>query len=202
MDDFWRNLKFRSLTPEEFFKFYTESVNPNKEKIEELFVPSNATPDEATAASKIYNSWVDTPKEKKYFFLSLLILLNNHTDFAKYFAELDKVNGLNLLDQGKVSKNEWVNILRFHGNLVSSRGIPEHIQQGENEVKLKDVYTLDFVEEVIKERVQGDLTADDFLNNECSFLQNDGKIRELVYQKYVAAQNQKNKSAEEPKKQV
>jgi hypothetical protein len=194
MDDFWRNLKFRSLTPEEFFKLYSESANPNKEKIEELFVPNNATPEEATAAKKIYNNWIDTPKEKKYFFVSLMLLLNNRTDFSKWFQELDKINGLNLLDQNKVTKNEWINILRFHGNLVSSRGIPEHIQQGENEVKLKDVYTQDFVEEIIKERVQGDLTGDEFLNSECNFLQNESHIREMIYQKYTAAQQEKNKA--------
>ena len=199
MDDFWRNLKFRTLSPEEYFKLYSESVNANKEKIEELFVPNNATPEEATAAKKIYNNWVDTPKERKYFFVSLLLLLNNRTDFAKWFTELDKVNGLNLLDQGKITKNEWINILRFHGNLISSRGIPEHIQQGEKEVKLKEVYTQEYVEELIKERVQGDLTADEFLNNECTFLQNDSHIREMIYQKYTAAQNQKKNTQEQQK---
>ncbi len=184
MDEFWSNLKFRNLTPKDYIDRFKKSKETNKELLEELFVPSEPEDLVNKAAKKLYNKFVNSETDRKYFFISLMVLLYDHThEFKICFIELDKITGCNMLTDNKISKAEWLAFLRFHCKLVSTNGIPEHILSDGN-IKLDEIYNATHVEEVVKHRANHDLTIEDFIRNETKLLKNDRHIRDMIYEQY------------------
>ena len=81
MDEFWKNLNFRKLTPEDYEKLYTESKNPEKEKIKDQFKFATENENVNKAFETLYNNL----HKDKNFFISLLLLLNNHDNLKTVF---------------------------------------------------------------------------------------------------------------------
>jgi len=199
MDEFWKNLKFRKLTPKEYELKIETSKESDKEEIKKEFTYNLENTELKTALTTIYSKM----HTDKYFFISLLFLLNNHENLKEVFVNLDSKLKTNLLTETNLSKENLTSFYKSHLALVSRNGIPPNI--ADDKIKLVDVYNFRFIDHMVSQRVTKDLTLEEFINTEAPFLKNDTSIRDQLHSLFREDEKKKaedNKIAEEEKKKA
>ena len=196
MDEFWKNLNFRKLTPKEYESKYDQSKEADKEEIKSQFSFSTDIQQMKSAFSTVYSKL----HSEKYFYISLLFLLSNHDSLSEVFVSLDTKLSTGLVSNSTLTKDNLTAFYKSHISLVSRNGIPPNIV--EDKINLSSVYNFKYIDHLVSQKVTKDLTLEEFINNEASFLKNDTSIRDQLHSIYNEDEKKKAEEKKKPEEEV
>ena len=182
MDDFWKNLEIRKLHPKSYLLKVKASLGKSDEEdlIKQLFTYKYAY-DKRIKES--YKSIYKINQTNKYFYISLLFLLNNKNELKNSLIELDNILNINFTDGERI--NNLIEFIIYHISLVSKNGIPIFIKKEETDTKLENIFKQEYIQTLVNTKFKSNITLDELIKKESCFLYNDSKIRNILIDMYI-----------------